>query len=32
LKDGWRETFPDEEDEIRSKYEKAKKVKRYTEE
>lgn len=32
LKDGWRQTFPKDEDEVRRKYQKVKNVKRYTEE
>ena len=32
LKDGWRQTFPKDEEDVKRKYEKVKKMKRYTEE
>ncbi len=32
IKEGWRQTFPQDEDQVRRKYEKIKQIKRYTEE
>lgn len=32
MKDGWKQTFPNDEEQIKSKYEKVRQIKRFTEE